>query len=194
MRQRGILTRDQVELLLSACGDSYSGRRDAALLAVCYRTGLRPGEALGLDFSSFRAENGTFRVRVERPKGWQRADHPTPPREIGLDDRCANTFRAWLEARGAKPGPLFTNRKGGRVSGRYWRAQVAKLGRRAGLEGRVHPHGLRHSFAHDAFRETRDPILVQKALGHSDLKTSLIYLSQIGSSEEVVEFTTNRRW
>jgi len=46
---------------------------------------------------------------------------------------------------------------------------------KAGIEKNVHPHTLRHSFATDLYRETSKIRLVQKALGHSDLSTTMIY-------------------
>jgi integrase/recombinase XerD len=52
---------------------------------------------------------------------------------------------------------------------------VARLASKAGIEKNVHPHTLRHSFATDLYRETSKIRLVQKALGHSDLSTTMIY-------------------
>ena len=193
-RQRGILQPGQVERLLVACSEGYSGVRDRALIALQYRTGLRPGEALGLPHSALRNGGAVMTVYVEHPKGWDNADHPTPPREIGIDPRTADTLRAWLEARGDAPGPLFTNRQGEALSARYWRAQVARLGRRAGIERRCHPHGFRHSFAHSIAGETNDLDLTSKALGHSDLRTTQIYLSELTGTEEVISTTANRTW
>ena len=52
---------------------------------------------------------------------------------------------------------------------------VARSAAKAGIEKNVHPHTLRHSFATDLYRETSKIRLVQKALGHSDLSTTMIY-------------------
>ena len=196
-RQRGILTRSQADSLLRACTGSWTGTRNRALIALCYRTGVRPGEALGLQVDDIRCPDplgGALVVRVEKPKGYQRDSHPTPPREVGIDSRTGELLRAWIGERGAEPGPLFVTRKGGALSGRYFRAMMEKLGRKAGIPGRVHPHGLRHSAAHDLYRETRDLILVSRFLGHTDVKTTMIYLSQIGSCEAVINATSSRSW
>jgi len=52
---------------------------------------------------------------------------------------------------------------------------VKRLAVKAGIVKNVHPHTLRHSFATDLYRETSKIRLVQKALGHSDLSTTMIY-------------------
>jgi integrase/recombinase XerD len=56
------------------------------------------------------------------------------------------------------------------------RAMVKRRGDKAGLQHKdVHPHMLRHTFATELYRQTKDIRLVQKALGHSDLSTTMIY-------------------
>jgi len=52
---------------------------------------------------------------------------------------------------------------------------VKRLAAKVGIQKSVHPHTLRHSFATDLYRETSKIRLVQKALGHSDLSTTMIY-------------------
>jgi integrase/recombinase XerD len=52
---------------------------------------------------------------------------------------------------------------------------VARLAAKAGIDKNVSPHTLHHSFATDLYRETSKIRLVQKALGHSDLSTTMIY-------------------
>jgi integrase/recombinase XerD len=53
---------------------------------------------------------------------------------------------------------------------------VKRRGRTAGLGHKdVHPHRLRHTFATELSRQTKDIRLVQKALGHADLSTTMIY-------------------
>jgi integrase/recombinase XerD len=52
---------------------------------------------------------------------------------------------------------------------------VSRYGQRAQLGRPIWPHMLRHTFATDLYRKTKDIRLVQKALGHSDLSTTMIY-------------------
>ena len=55
------------------------------------------------------------------------------------------------------------------------RAMVKRWSSKAGLTKDVHPHMLRHTFATELYRQTKEIRLVQKALGHSDLSTTMIY-------------------
>lgn len=61
------------------------------------------------------------------------------------------------------------------VSGRYGQQMVKRYATKAGIQKNVHPHILRHTFATDLHRESRNIRLVQKTLGHSDLSTTMIY-------------------
>ena len=70
---------------------------------------------------------------------------------------------------------VFTTLVGKAVSGRYVQQMIRRCGAKAGIEKRVHPHILRHTFATDLHCETRNIRLVQKALGHADLSTTMIY-------------------
>lgn len=194
-RSKGILSREQVERLLSACAKTWSGHRDRALIATQYRTGIRPGEALSLQLSDLKLDGQVLRIRVEKPKGWQRAASPAPPREIGIDPRTADTLRGWVAERGAAAGPLFPARHGGQMSIQAWGRRLASIARRAGLDGvRVHPHGLRHTAAHEVYRESRDLIATSRFLGHTNVRTTMVYLSEIGSNEAVVKLTSGRSW
>jgi len=70
---------------------------------------------------------------------------------------------------------IFTTLAGRPVSVRYVQAMVKRYAARAGITKGVHPHTLRHSFATDLYRETKDIRLTQKALGHANLATTQIY-------------------
>ena len=66
-------------------------------------------------------------------------------------------------------------RKGTPTYSAALRAMVKRRGRKAGLGHKdVHPHMLRHTFATELYRQTKDIRLVQKALGHADLSTTMI--------------------
>ena len=61
------------------------------------------------------------------------------------------------------------------VKDRDMRAMVKRRAQKVGLTKDVHPHMLRHTFATDLYRVTKDIRLVQKTLGHADLSTTMIY-------------------
>jgi hypothetical protein len=61
------------------------------------------------------------------------------------------------------------------VKDRDLRAMVKLRAQKVGITKDVHPHMLRHTFATDLYRDTKDIRLVQKTLGHADLSTTMIY-------------------
>jgi integrase/recombinase XerD len=83
------------------------------------------------------------------------------------------------------PDYVFTTLKGTPVSDRYVQKMVTRLSEKAGIEKNVHPHVLRHTFATDLYRETGKIRLVQKALGHADLSTTMIYTHIVDDELEI---------
>ena len=72
-------------------------------------------------------------------------------------------------------------------------APGARLARKAGVERRVHAHGLRHAFAVDLVRSGAPLYVVRDALGHSSVATTQVYLSRVGA-DETVEAMRSREW
>jgi site-specific recombinase XerD len=67
----------------------------------------------------------------------------------------------------------------------YVRHLLPRLARKAGVERRVHAHGLRHAFAVDMVRSGTPLYVVRDALGHSSVATTQVYLSRVGAHEAV---------
>ncbi len=163
-----------------------TGARDRAMIALMWRCGLRNSELRDLDLEHISEE----RVRVMRPKGYKRGKKP---RDIGLNADTWGVVLEWLAFRGIAPGPLFTTRHGQRLDERQLRRMVARRARDAGLQRRVHPHCLRHTFARALYDKGVGMVHIQKALGHSNLATTAVYLEGIGANE-VVEVTSAIAW
>lgn len=193
-REIHLVTSDEVDRMLRLCKPTFAGTRDRCAIILMYRLGLRAGEVLGLNVGDIRLIDGDLICRVERPKGYRRENGSSPPRELLLDPTSTDAYQDWMTHRGIDPGALFVNRRRERVSARYCRRRLAELQRRAGVEGRVHPHGLRHSFADVLYRQTRDVRVTQRALGHSSLSTTAVYLSRVGSAPEVIEAMRGIEW
>lgn len=183
-----ILTPAEVRALLAACdGTSFVGIRNRALLVVLWRAGLRCSEAL--DLRPVDVDFGAGTVRVLHGKG-DRA------RTVGIDPEALDVLRAWLGVRQAaevESPYLFCTRDGSRLISRYVRAMVARTAARAGIEHRVHPHGLRHTLAVELVKEGWPVPLVQRQLGHSSLATTSVYLAGLHPAE-VIDRARVRTW
>ena len=185
------LAADEVRALLTACrADRLSGMRDHALLVVLWRGGLRIGEALRLRSSDVNFADGTVRILHTKTR---------QARTVGLDDAALAAVSAWVGARdgaGIGPGPLFCRlhgQPGAPLSSRYVRQQMGRLAVRAGLQHRVHPHGLRHTHAVELRREGWPVQEISRQLGHSSIGTTQVYVDHLYPAE-VIDRARARTW
>lgn len=187
-----VLTPDEVRALLRAESPTIStGLRNRALLAVLYRGGLRISEALRLNPQDLDVRAGELRVHGKGDR-W---------RVVGLDAGAVALVQRWMERRAAlgipRTAPLFCTitapRRGLPLGASYVRRHVKVLASRAGVERRVHPHGLRHTLAHELAREGTPMPVIRDQLGHRSLATTDAYLRAI-SPQEVVQTMRGREW
>ncbi len=144
---------------------SEAGLRDRALLELLYASGLRVAECCGLDRDDVDRRQGTVRVMGKGGK----------ERVVPAGDAALQAVDAWLAVRAEERGPLFTNSRGGRLTTRSVHRIVKSRARAAGIDRRVTPHTLRHSFATHMLGEGADLRLIQELLGHSRLSTTQRY-------------------
>ena len=136
-----ILTPTEVKALIAACSNrAPTGIRNRALIAVLYRCGLRIGEALALMPKDLDSSAGT--IRVLHGKG-------DKARTVGLDEDGFAYLLRWLDKRKRMGingrAPVFCTLQGGFIKQPYIRTLFARLAKKAGLDKRVHAHGLRHT-------------------------------------------------
>lgn len=139
--------------------------RDRALLEVAYGSGLRVSELVGLDVGDVDLTERL--VRVRRGKGGK-------DRVVPLGAEAASALATWLALRGGDSGPVFLNKRGGRLSTRSAWTLVHERGDREGLPD-THPHALRHSFATHLLSAGADIRAIQEMLGHASLSTTQRY-------------------
>ena len=166
------LSVEQVEALLGAvAGDEPRALRDRALLETLYAAGLRVSEATALDLDDVDLEDGLVRAFGKGSK-----ERLVP---IGRAARAA--LGAWLvrgrpNLAGPRAGPaLFLNAQGSRLTRQGCWKILRHHARRAGLDGVVSPHVLRHSFATHLLAGGADVRSVQELLGHASLATTQVY-------------------
>ena len=177
-----ILTAEEVRALIQGCSTrAPTGIRNRALLALFYRAGLRMSEALDLHPKDIDLDAGT--VTILHGKG----DHR---RTVGLDSEALTMVAHWVDTR-ASLGingrmHLFCTLKGARLQSAYVRALLPRLAAKAGIEKRVHAHGLRHSLAYEMMMEGIAVPVIQRQLGHTNLATTAVYLDHI-APKDVIE-------
>jgi site-specific recombinase XerD len=184
-----VLKDAEVRALMAACSStSASGIRNRALIALLYRSGLRLSEALDLYPKDVDTERGA--IRVLNGKGGK-------SRVSGIDPGALTILYRWIEVRtncghdGSRP--LFCTSSGERVTNAYFRRLLPVLGRRAGIDKRVHAHGLRHTHAAQLREEGMDIGVISKQLGHSAISTTAHYLDHI-APWAVVDALGARQW
>lgn len=166
------LSAAQMERLLAApVGVGPRALRDRAILEVFYSSGLRVSELAGLTLQQIDLERGFLRVFGKGSK----------ERLVPVGSRAREAVRSYLASgrpHYAKPrtgSELFLNNRGGPLSRvRLWML-VQLYARRAGLERRVKPHLLRHSFATHLLAGGADLRAIQEMLGHVSISTTQIY-------------------
>ena len=171
-RMPKVLSRDEVQLLLAAPrGSSPAALRDRALLETMYACGLRASEAIGLELPELDLKAGILRARGKGSK----------ERIVPIGSKAIETLTGYL-ARGRPrlvglrdERRVFVNLRGGGLSRQGLYKIVQSHARTAGLEQRMSPHTLRHTFATHLLAGGCDLRSLQEMLGHADIGTTQIY-------------------
>ena len=161
-----LTTEEQERLLLQLNHSRLLDLRNLCMLKLMVDNGLRISETIHLGVRDIDWKRGSFIVR--QGKG-------NRDRVLYLNDENLALLKRWKKERPIQCSLLFTTMQGHPVYDVYIRQVVKRLTKKAAIEKNVHPHTLRHSFATDLYRHTKDIRLVQKALGHADISTTMIY-------------------
>jgi integrase/recombinase XerD len=167
-----VLSRDEVQRLLAQPhGTSAGALRDRALLETMYACGLRASEAISLELSALDLEAGILRARG---KGSKERIVPIGSKAIGTLDVYIEKARPRLVGLRDEPR-VFVNLRGGGLTRQGLYKIVQRHARTAGLEQRMSPHTLRHTFATHLLAGGCDLRSLQEMLGHADIATTQIY-------------------
>ena len=161
-----VLTRDEAQTLLGMPNRRYpTGYRDLCMIKLMLNSGLRASEVLNLTWQDVDLHTG--RLTVRQGKG-------NKDRQVWINEDTLVMLRTWREDSPQSPH-CFPTLKGTRIYDSALRFMVKRRGKKAGITKDVHPHMLRHTYATELYRATKDIRLVQKALGHANLGTTMIY-------------------
>jgi len=162
--------KDLTALIESACEETPQGLRNRALLELMYAAGVRLSEVVGLDVRHLDLREKRLLVRGKGNK----------ERIVLFGEPAARALARYLAEGRPKLAPateaaLFVNRDGHRLSGRSVQQIVRRHALKAGLDKRVFPHLLRHSFATHLLDGGAELRVVQELLGHASASTTQIY-------------------
>jgi len=143
--------------------------RDKAIMELFYGCGLRLSELVGLDLSSIEWPGQTLIVLGKGRK----------QRRLPFGEKAVQALRHWIQVRvqfaNEAEQAVFVSNRGQRISPSSIQQRLKKWAREKGIEQRIYPHLMRHSFASHILESSHDLRAVQELLGHANLTTTQIY-------------------
>ena len=166
LRTREHLTEAEVEKLLAAAKGNRWGHRDATMLLVAYRHGLRAAELVDLRWDQIDFATATMHVR--RVKQGTPATHPIRGDEI-------RALRRLQREQNPQSPFVFTSERGAPFSTAGFARTVERVGEAAGIGLKVHPHMLRHACGFKLANDGHDTRALQAYLGHRNIQHTVRY-------------------
>lgn len=163
-----VLEVEEASILLDAPSKRYpTGVRNKAMLSVMLNMGLRVSEVSNLKFRD--VSTCKRKLRVVNGKNGKDRDLVIPGYTLELLEK-------WKVVR-SEGEYFFSSLAGSRVNIRYIQDMVGRYRKRSAIDKNVTPHTLRHTFATEFYRQTKDIETLRKILGHSDISTTQIYVT-----------------
>lgn len=184
------MTKDQARALLAAARED--GPRSHALVTLLLFTGVRLSEALNASARDYGHDTGHRTLSIRRKGGKDGKVAVPAPAVEALNAYLGTTGRELVTGTAGAGLPLFTT-----ASGKRWAASeafrtVQRLARAAGVEGRISPHSLRHTFATLALDAGTTLHDLQDSLGHADPRTTRRYDRARGSLAKAAGYDVAR--
>lgn len=163
-RTREYLTETEVTALMDAARRNREGRRDATMILLTFRHGLRASELVALQWTQIDLDGAT--IHVNRVKNGKPAAHPLTGREL----------RALRDLKRENKSPfVFMSMRGAPFSIRGFQKMIERASADAGLEIRAHAHSLRHACGYDMANRGVDTRTIQDYLGHKNISNTVRY-------------------
>lgn len=175
-----ILEREELEAMLSLPNTRYlTSLRNKAILKLMANCGLRVSEIVNLRPGDLNLTKG--KLRIVDGKGGVDRDIPYIPEDT------AGILKEWKKrkpqseyffstVRENNKGK-FASSRGSKLAVRTVQSMIKSYARRAGIDKNISPHTLRHTFATNYYRRTKDLEALRKLLGHADISTTQIYIT-----------------
>jgi type 1 fimbriae regulatory protein FimB/type 1 fimbriae regulatory protein FimE len=166
VRTQEYLTANEVEGLMgTARKSSRYGHRDATMILIAYRHGLRASEVCDLQWHQVELNVG--RLHVRRSKRGTSSVHPVQGDELRALRRLQ---------RGQPPCPyVFTSERGGPIAPKSFHTLIMRLGERASMPFPIHRHMLRHGCGYALANAGHDTRAIQAWMGHKNIQHTIRY-------------------
>lgn len=157
------LSNDEIVKLRNACKKI----RDKAIIDMLLFTGIKPSELYNLDINDVNLKSGIINIIKEGKN----------KRELPIDKTLKNTLQSYAQWREVHThsNALFISNRGTRLSRIEIYATIKRRAKNAGIDKKISPHTLRHTFAVLLMQNKTDISTMQKLLGHKNPKTTSIY-------------------
>ena len=164
--EREYLRPDEVKALIKAAKNvGRHGVRDAAMILLMFRHGLRTAELVALKWLSVDFTDGY--LEVQRVKHGHNSVHPLRSPELKALRQIKRDY--------PETQYVFVSERKAPLSTRSVRHIVARAGKLAGIPGRVHPHQLRHACGYYLATSGQDTRAIQDYLGHRNIQHTVRY-------------------
>lgn len=164
-----VLSNEDMDKLTSAPVFDFKDIRDRAVIELIYSSGLRIGEVVGLNVTDIN-----FDLREVKVTGKGNKQRLIPVGKVALK-ALSNYLNIREKINVEDHDALFLNQRGKRITTRALQQNVSRIAVNAGVDGKVSPHKIRHSFATQMVNNGADLRFVQEMLGHSSLSVTQVY-------------------
>jgi site-specific recombinase XerD len=165
LRTREYLASGEVDALIEAAKANRHGHRDATMILVAFRHGLRAAEVCDLRWDQVSFDGAVMHVR--RAKGGISSTHPLQGDELRALRRLQ---------RESKPSPfVFVSERGTPFTTAGFARMIERAALGAGLELKAHPHMLRHACGYALANKGHDTRAIQGWLGHRSITSTAVY-------------------
>ena len=165
-RSREHLTEREVERLIEAMKGNRWGHRDATMVLIALRHGLRASELVDLRWDQVDLEHALRHVR--RLKNGSPATHPLTGKEL-------RALRRLQREQNTKSPFVFASERGTPFTKRGFQAMVERAGKATGFDMKIHPHMLRHACGFKLANDGVDTRTIQAYLGHKSIQHTVRY-------------------
>ncbi len=163
-----VLEPEEVQKLLKQPNKRYpTGLRNKAIISLMLHCGLRLSEITDLKPGNINLTKG--KLRIESGKG-------NKDRDLAIPDYLIDLLDSWRKIK-PKSSYFFPTLQGNKLSPRYIQQMVKRYSEKAGIIKNISPHTLRHTYATQYYKQTKDIETLRRILGHTDISTTTIYIT-----------------